>query len=78
MSTRGLAVRVRMSISDSIGWVQCNPTVANMASYFLDECGPGYLPKEVKLVAVRMEETRKCSVLATRVLTNQLFESTSK
>lgn len=42
-----------------------NPTAENMALFLLETIGPQLLPKEVKLVKVVIEETRKCSAEAT-------------
>lgn len=49
----------------SFVFVPFNPTAENMAYYLLHEVGPTMLPSHVKLVAVRVEETRKCSAGAT-------------
>jgi 6-pyruvoyltetrahydropterin/6-carboxytetrahydropterin synthase len=50
---------------ESVVAVPFNPTAENMASYLLTEIGPRLLAGgEVKLVRVRVEETRKCSATA--------------
>lgn len=48
---------------DSIGTVYTdfNPTAENMAKFLVSVVGPGILPRNVKLVSVTVEETRKCS-----------------
>lgn len=56
---------VRDILEASIVWVPFNPTAENMAQYLLDVIGPLQLEgTNVKLVAVRVEETRKCSATA--------------
>lgn len=40
--------------------VPFNPTAENMAAYLLHAVGPTQLPKGMRLVEVRVEETRKC------------------
>lgn len=45
----------------SIVWVPFNPTAENIAGHLLEEIGPRLLPKEVRLISVKVEETRKCS-----------------
>jgi 6-pyruvoyltetrahydropterin/6-carboxytetrahydropterin synthase len=49
------------NVRDSFVWVPFNPTAENIASHLLTVVGPRMLPPEVKLVHVRVEETRKCS-----------------
>lgn len=52
---------------ESIVWVTFNPTAENMAQYLLEIIGPQELLKYapgVRLVRVRIEETRKCSAEA--------------
>jgi 6-pyruvoyltetrahydropterin/6-carboxytetrahydropterin synthase len=44
--------------------VPFNPTAENMAQYLVTVIGPQVLPKEVELVKVIIDETRKCSVEA--------------
>jgi len=47
---------------ESVVWVPFNPTAENMADYLLTVIGPRLLEGTgVKLVSVRIEETRKCS-----------------
>ena len=43
-----------------------NPTAENIAEYFINSIAPKLLPKEVNLVELRVEETRKCSVTVTK------------
>lgn len=51
----------------SIVWVHFNPTAENMALFLLDTVGPTQLAGTgVRLVEVKVEETRKCSASATR------------
>ncbi len=47
-----------------IAVVPFNPTAENMAEYLLRVVGPQVLPREVYLVEVIVEETRKCSATA--------------
>jgi 6-pyruvoyltetrahydropterin/6-carboxytetrahydropterin synthase len=48
----------------SIVWVPFNPTAENMAQYLVDVIGPQQLEgTDVVLRSVRIEETRKCSVV---------------
>jgi len=47
---------------ESVVWVPFTPTAENMADYLLTVIGPRLLEGTgVKLVSVRIEETRKCS-----------------
>lgn len=47
---------------DSIVWVPFNPTAENIASHLLEVVGPDlFKGMGVRLVAVRVDETRKCS-----------------
>ena len=49
-------------LMESVVWVPFNPTAENMADYLLTVIGPRLLEGTgVKLVSVRIEETRKCS-----------------
>ena len=51
--------------SESVVAVPFNPTAENMAAFLLTEIGPRLLAgSEVRLVRVRVEETRKCSATA--------------
>jgi len=45
--------------------VPFNPTAENMAEYLLTNIGPLYLPGDVELVEVKVEETYKCHAEAT-------------
>jgi len=45
----------------SLVFVPFNPTAENMANYLLTEIGPHVLPSNIRLVAVQLDETRKCS-----------------
>lgn len=47
--------------------VSFNPTAEAMAYHLLDVVGPAVLPVHVRLVQVRVEETRKCSATAAAV-----------
>lgn len=50
----------------SVVWVPFNPTAENMAAHLLNAVGPAVLMGTgAKLVAVRVEETRKCSAEVT-------------
>lgn len=51
-------------VGDSIVVVPFNPTAENMASYLLHVVGPNLLPLPLRLVEVRVDETRKCSAEA--------------
>lgn len=51
--------------AQSIVWVPFNPTAENLAEYLLRKAGPQLLVNlPLQLVAVRVEETRKCSAEA--------------
>lgn len=53
-------------LSESIVWVPFNPTAEKMAEHLLYTIGPAQLAgTEVVLITVRVEETRKCSAVAT-------------
>ena len=53
------------AFGESVIAVPFNPTAENMAAHLLDEIGPLCLAGTgVKLVRVRVEETRKCSAVA--------------
>jgi len=45
--------------------VPFNPTAENMGRYLVHDIGPSLLPKDVVLVKVVVEETRKCSAEVT-------------
>lgn len=45
----------------SVVWVPFNPTAENMAKYLVTVIGPQLLPRDIRLVEVTVEETRKCS-----------------
>jgi 6-pyruvoyltetrahydropterin/6-carboxytetrahydropterin synthase len=47
-----------------IRFVPFNPTAENMAEYLLNVVGPELLPNHVRLIRVRIDETRKCSAEA--------------
>lgn len=50
----------------SFVWVPFNPTAENMAAYLLHTVGPRQLQgTNVRVIEVRVEETRKCSATAT-------------
>lgn len=49
---------------NSLVCVPFNPTAENMAAYLLTEIGPRVLPSSVRLISVRIDETRKCSAEA--------------
>lgn len=52
-------------VKNSMVWVPFNPTAENMAQYLLTVVGPAQLQgTSVRLVAVRIDETRKCSASA--------------
>ena len=52
-----------MDLDKTIVVVQFNPTAENMAIYLLEQVGPVMLlGTRAKLVSVKIEETRKCSV----------------
>lgn len=52
----------RDTFKDSVVWVPFNPTAENMAQHLIEVVGPQQLQGTgVKLVHVRIEETRKCS-----------------
>ncbi len=52
-------------LAHSLIQVPFNPTAENMAAYLLDVIGPAQLANTgVKLIRVRVEETRKCSAIA--------------
>ena len=53
-----------MNIDDRVVGTLFNPTAENMAQYLLDVIGPHYSPEGVDLVKVVLEETRKCSAIA--------------
>ena len=44
--------------------VSFNPTAENMAAFLLNVIGPAMLPEPLKLVHVRVDETRKCGAEA--------------
>lgn len=51
---------------DGVQVVPFNPTAENMAHYLLHTVGPELLaPHHCRLIACRVEETRKCSATAT-------------
>lgn len=51
---------------DPAGVVQLpfNPTAENMAAFLLNVIGPRFLPPDIILTDVRIEETRKCAASA--------------
>ena len=52
-------------LSASIVWTPFNPTAENLAEYLLKIVGPARLSGTgVRLIAVEVEETRKCSAVA--------------
>ena len=60
-----LATHLRELDPDGVVTVPFNPTAENMAQYLLEVVGPDVLiGTGVQLVHVRVEETRKCSALA--------------
>lgn len=49
----------------SIVWVSFNPTAENIAKFLLEEVGPSvFRGTGVRLIKVRVDETRKCSATA--------------
>ncbi len=60
-----LAAHLKELDPDGVVTVPFNPTAENMAQYLLEVVGPDVLiGTGVRLVQVRVEETRKCSALA--------------
>jgi 6-pyruvoyltetrahydropterin/6-carboxytetrahydropterin synthase len=55
-----------LDIDPSIVTVPFNPTAENIAAHLLTVVGPDVLPKEVVLVKVVVDETRKCSCEAAK------------
>lgn len=54
--------QIRDDIAEAIVFVPFNPTAENMAKFLVEIVGPDQLKGTgIKLVAVRVEETRKCS-----------------
>lgn len=54
--------KILKDLDPTVVVVSFNPTAENMADFLLKVVGPDQLPKEVKLVRVDLEETRKCGV----------------
>lgn len=52
------------AIDETVVLVTFNPTAEALASFLLNEVGPRLLSGFTELVAVRVEETRKCSATA--------------
>lgn len=53
-------------LRDSIVWVPFNPTAENIALHLLHVVGPQQLADtRIRVVSVRVDETRKCSATAT-------------
>lgn len=53
---------IMRDFSDSLVWTLFNPTAENMAQYLVKVVGPQQLEGTgVRLVSVKVEETRKCS-----------------
>ena len=63
-TTRTLADKKDRAPYNSLVCVPFNPTAENMAAYLLNEIGPRVLPSSVRLISVRIDETRKCSAEA--------------
>lgn len=53
-----------LAIDQTVVLLPFNPTAENLADFLLESVGPYQLPEHIKLVSVRMEETRKCSAEA--------------
>lgn len=52
-------------LRESIVFLPFNPTAENMAEYLLNHVAPSYFSKTgIKVVSVKVEETRKCSAIA--------------
>jgi 6-pyruvoyltetrahydropterin/6-carboxytetrahydropterin synthase len=59
-------IQLRGMFDMSLVWTEFNPTAENMASWLLHRVGPHQLRGTgVTLIQVRVEETRKCSAVAT-------------
>lgn len=56
-----LPVLASAGFHDDIVSVPFNPTAENMAQHLVDTVGPEVLPLGLRLVRVRVEETRKCA-----------------
>lgn len=61
-----LCLPLRALDPTGVVWTDFNPTAENMAQYLLQHIGPRQLADTgVRLVSVRVEETRKCSATVT-------------
>lgn len=61
----GMPTEDLMDLRESIVFLPFNPTAENMAEYLLNHVAPSYFSETgIKVVAVKVEETRKCSAIA--------------
>ena len=67
LAVHGYADGINAKEREAYGSLVCvpfNPTAENMAAYLLNVIGPRVLPSSVRLISVRIDETRKCSAEA--------------